>query len=162
MSAPREIIELIDRYTRNADSYRSGYYGETQVRREFIDPFFKCLGWDIDNNLGFAEAYKDVFHEDAIKVGGVTKAPDYCFRVGGTRKFFLKAKRLSVNLKTDPEPAFQLRRYAWSARLPLSILTDFEEFAVYDCRVKPAPTDPASKARIFACRFDEYDYYWDY
>src|ERR1022692_2592264 len=86
MSAPREIIELIDRYTRNADSYRSGYYGETQVRREFIDPFFKCLGWDIDNNLGFAEAYKDVFHEDAIKVGGVTKAPDYCFRVGGTRK----------------------------------------------------------------------------
>jgi hypothetical protein len=65
MSAPREIIDLIDRFNRNADSYRSSQYGETQVRREFIDPFFKCLGWDIDNNQGHAEAYKDVIHEDA-------------------------------------------------------------------------------------------------
>ncbi len=91
MSAPREIIDLIERFSRNSDSYRSGNYNETQVRREFIDPFFKCLGWDIDNASGFAEAYKDVIHEDAIKIGGVTKAPDYCFRVGGTRTCYLEA-----------------------------------------------------------------------
>jgi hypothetical protein len=36
------------------EDYRSGRYNETQVRREFIDPFFKCLGWDIDNEHGFA------------------------------------------------------------------------------------------------------------
>jgi predicted type IV restriction endonuclease len=117
VSAPREIIDLVERFTRNEESYRSEKYNETGVRREFIDPFFKCLGWDIDNTSGFAEAYKDVIHEDAIKIGGMTKAPDYCFRIGGTRKFFLEAKRPSVNLKTDPEPAFQLRRYAWSAKL---------------------------------------------
>src|SRR5437588_659567 len=69
MSAPREIIDLIDRYTRNADSYRSSHYGETEVRVEFINPFFKCLGWDVDNTQGFAEAYKDVINEDAIKIG---------------------------------------------------------------------------------------------
>ena len=134
MVAPREIVDLVERFDRNADAYRSGHYNETQVRREFIDPFFKCLGWDIDNTSGFAEAYKDVIHEDAIRVSGVNKAPDYCFRVGGTRKFFLEAKRPAVNVRDDPLPAFQLRRYAWSARLPLSVLTDFEEFAVYDCR----------------------------
>jgi type I restriction-modification system DNA methylase subunit len=161
MSAPREITDLIDRFSRNAESYRSGHYGETQVRREFIDPFFKCLGWDIDNTHGFAEAYKDVIHEDAIKVGGVTKAPDYCFRVGGMRKFFLEAKRPSVNVKNDPEPAFQLRRYAWSARLPLSILTDFEEFAVYDCRIKPAQSDKAAAARIRYLTFPDYAEQWD-
>jgi hypothetical protein len=161
MGAPREIIDLIERFSRNADSYRSGHYGETQVRREFIDPFFKCLGWDIDNTHGFAEACKDVIHEDAIKVAGHTKAPDYCFRIGGTRKFFLEAKRPSINLKIDPEPAFQLRRYAWSAKLPLSILTDFEEFAVYDCRVKPAQTDKAAAARIRYLTFTEYDEQWD-
>jgi hypothetical protein len=161
MSAPREILDLIDRYARNADSYHSGQYNETQVRREFIDPFFTCLGWDLDNTSGHAEAYKDVIHEDAIKIGGVTKAPDYCFRIGGTRKFFLEAKRPSVNVKTDPEPAFQLRRYAWSARLPLSILTDFEEFAVYDCRVKPAQTDKAAAARIRYHTFTEYAEQWD-
>ena len=161
MSAPREIIDLIERFQRNEESYRSGQYNETQVRREFIDPFFKCLGWDIDNTLGFAEAYKDVIHEDAIKIGGATKAPDYCFRIGGTRKFFLEAKRPSVNLKIDPEPAFQLRRYAWSAKLPLSILTDFEEFAVYDCRVKPAQSDKATTARIRYLTFPDYAEQWD-
>ena len=92
----------------------------------------------MDNEQGYAEAYKDVIHEDAIKIGGATKAPDYCFRIGGTRKFFLEAKKPAVNLKDDPAPAFQLRRYAWTAKMPLSVLTDFEEFAVYDCRVKPA------------------------
>lgn len=161
MSAPREIIDLIDRFARNAASYRAADYGETEVRVEFINPFFNCLGWDINNALGFAEAYKDVIHEDAIKVGGVTKAPDYCFRVGGTRKFFLEAKRPSINLKSDPVPAFQLRRYAFSAQLPLSILTDFEEFAVYDCRVKPALTDKASVGRVRYLNFTDYAEQWD-
>src|SRR5712691_6939740 len=156
MVAPREIVDLVERFDRNADAYRSGHYNETQVRREFIDPFFKSLGWDIDNTSGFAEAYKDVIHEGAIQVSGVNKAPDYCFRVGGTRKFFLEAKRPAVNVKDDPLPAFQLRRYAWSARLPLSVLTDFEEFAVYDCRVKPSQTDKSSTARIRYHTFQEY------
>lgn len=113
------------RFDYNLSSYRSGKYNETQVRREFIDPFFEELGWDVGNRNGYAEAYKDVIHEDAIKIGGQTKAPDYSFRVGGTRKFFLEAKKPSVNIKDDLPPAFQVRRYAWSAKLPLSILTDF-------------------------------------
>ena len=136
MPAPESVLQLIERFDRNIDAYRSGRYNETQVRREFIDPFFKALGWDIDNEQGWAEAYKDVVHEDAIKVGGFTKAPDYCFRIGGARKFFVEAKKPSVNVKEELDPAFQVRRYAWSAKLPLSIVTDFEELAVYDCRVK--------------------------
>ncbi|MBC8180404.1 N-6 DNA methylase, partial [candidate division KSB1 bacterium] len=102
-----------------------------------------------------------VVHEDAIKVGQATKAPDYSFRVGGVRKFFLEAKKPSVDIKKEIHPAYQLRRYAWSARLPLSILTDFEEFAVYDCRVKPTKTDKASTARIFYLTFDEYQQRWE-
>ena len=81
------------------------------------------------NKRGYAESYKDVYHEDAVLIEGAnkgaTKAPDYAFRIGGTRKFFLEAKKPSVNIKGDPGPAFQLRRYGWSAKLPLSILTDF-------------------------------------
>jgi hypothetical protein len=88
MATPAEVISLIDRFHKNAPAYRSGQYNETQVRREFIDPLFEALGWDISNKGGAAEAYKDVIHEDAIKIGGSTKAPDYCFRVGGARRFF--------------------------------------------------------------------------
>src|SRR3990170_2769036 len=162
MTVPQEILGLVGRFDNNLDAYRSGAYNETQLRREFVDPFFKILGWDVNNEKGYAEAYKDVIHEDSIKVGGVTKAPDYCFRIGGTRKFFVETKKPSVNLKDDISPAFQLRRYAWSAKLPLSILTDFEEFAVYDCRVKPNKTDKASTARImYVGNCAEFTQHWD-
>ena len=160
MTTPQEIAALVEHFTRNRESYQSGKYNETQLRREFIDPFFKALGWDIDNTAGHAEIYKDVIHEDAIKVGSATKAPDYCFRIGGTRKFFVEAKKPSVNIATDIGPAYQLRRYAWSAKLPLSILTDFDEFAVYDCRIKPDKNDKASTARIMYLNAPDYLSRW--
>ena len=162
MSAPLEILALVARFEQQLDSYQSGRYNETQLRREFLDPFFKALGWDVDNQAGYAEAYKDVIHEDAIRVGEATKAPDYCFRIGGTRKFFLEAKKPSVDLKEAISPAFQLRRYGWSAHLPLSILSDFDQLAVYDCRFKPHKDDRASQARIFHCTFREYAEKWDW
>ncbi|MBI2363520.1 MAG: restriction endonuclease subunit M, partial [Deltaproteobacteria bacterium] len=158
---PHEIEELIARFDRNIDAYQNQVYNETQVRREFIDPFFEALGWDVTNKAGYAEAYKDVIHEDAIKMGGATKAPDYCFRIGGARKFFLEAKKPAVNIKDDVDPAYQLRRYAWSAKLPLSILTDFAEFAVYDCRLAPKPADKSSVGRVLYVTYKEYADRWD-
>lgn len=159
--APPIVSNLIDRFEQNRNSYKSQSYNETQVRREFLDPFFEALGWDIANKQGHAEAYKDVIHEDAIKIGGNTKAPDYCFRIGGARKFFLEAKKPAVNVKDEISPAYQLRRYAWSAKLPLSILTDFEEFAVYDCRTRPNPSDKSSTGRILYLTYREYLTRWD-
>ena len=44
--------------------------------------------------------------------------------------------------------------------MPLSILSDFEEFAIYDTRIKPAPGDPSSKARVFYCTYDQYADKW--
>src|SRR5437588_3819089 len=161
MAAPQLVLELIERYNRNRAAYRSNQYNEAQLRIEFLNPFFEALGWDVNNKQGYAEAYKDVINEDAIKVGGATKAPDYSFRIGGTRKFFVEAKKPAINLKDAIEPAFQLRRYAWSAKLPLSILTDFEELAVYDCRVEPALSDKAGVARVFYLGFKEYDSRWE-
>ena len=68
-------MDLVELFDHNVESYRSGKYNETQVRLQFINPFFKALGWDVDNEKGHAEAYKDVFHEDAVKVGGVNQSP---------------------------------------------------------------------------------------
>ena len=36
MTVPDGLIELIERFDRNLEAYRSGQYNETQVRREFI------------------------------------------------------------------------------------------------------------------------------
>ena len=158
---PPQLTDLIERFRLNLKDYQSGRYNETQVRLEFIDPFFELLGWDVHNKKGYAEAYKDVVHEDQVKVGGATKAPDYGFRIGGTRKFFVEAKKPSVSIKDDVHPAYQLRRYAWSAKLPLSILTDFEELAVYDCRIRPVKIDKSGTARVMYFTFDEYVDCWE-
>ena len=83
MTAPDTILKLVDQFHTHLAAYKSAEYNETQARREFIDPFFEALGWDVFNKQGYAEAYKDVIHEDAIKIGGATKAPDYAFRIGG-------------------------------------------------------------------------------
>jgi hypothetical protein len=161
MAAPPEVLELIERFSENIESYTAGHYNETQLRREFIDPLFRALGWDLDNIAGHAEAYKDVIHEDAIRIGGAMKAPDYCFRIGGTRKFFVEAKKPAVRIAEEAAPAYQLRRYAWSAGLPLSILTNFGEFAVYDCRIKPNQNDRPATARILFFSFRDYAARWD-
>ena len=57
MPAPQTVLTLIENFERNLDAYRSGKYNETQVRRDFIDPLFKALGWDMDNSAGYAKAY---------------------------------------------------------------------------------------------------------
>ena len=161
MPAPDIIKELVQRFDEQRDTYLSKNYTETPVRRDFIDPFFKALGWDIDNNEGYAETYRDVIHEDKVNVEGKSKSPDYSFRVGGVRKFFVEAKQPSVSIKNDPKPAFQLRRYGWSGKLPVSILTDFEELAVYDCTIKPSEKDPANKGRISFYTYHDYLEKWD-
>ncbi len=162
MPAPPILRELVEHFERNRESYQAASsYNETQLRREFLDPLFKALGWDIDNEQRLAEAYKDVIHEDAIKVGGETKAPDYCFRIGGRRIFFLEAKKPAVKIVEDRRPAFQLRRYAWSGKLPLSVLSNFESLAVYDCRIRPDKKDKASVARVMLLKYKEYDRRWD-
>ncbi|GAB1441936.1 hypothetical protein MASR2M39_07710 [Ignavibacteriales bacterium] len=165
-SAYKKIAELVERFQEQIVSYKKADYNETLTRRDFIDPFFKALGWDIDNESGYAEAYREVIHEDKVKIGGATKAPDYSFRLsGGKRLFFVEAKKPSVVIKEEIPPAYQVRRYGWSAKLPISIITDFEEFSIYDCSKKPLPNDKASVARIKYLTFNEYlaefDFLWD-
>ena len=63
MTVPTKILELVKRFDRNLDTYKQGRYDETQIRREFIDPFSEELGWDIANKQGQVEAYKDIVHE---------------------------------------------------------------------------------------------------
>jgi hypothetical protein len=161
MPAPKEVIELVERFERNLEEYKSSRYKESQLRSEFLNPFFEALGWDVNNKQGYAPAYREVIIEDSLSVGEWTKSPDYCFKIGKERKFFLEAKKPSVNVKEDISPAYQLRRYAWSAKLPLSILSDFEEFAVYDTRIKPIKTNGAKVARIMYFTYKDYIEKWD-
>ena len=115
------VARLVKQFNRNAATYRNPDYNETRARIEFINPLFEALGWDVTNREGNAPQYQEVIHEFSEEIEGVRKAPDYAFRTGSREpKFFVEAKKPGVNVKTDARAAYQLRRYAWSARLPLS------------------------------------------
>jgi hypothetical protein len=49
--------------------------------------------------------------------------------------------------------------------MAISVISDFEEFAIYDCTQKPKPTDKASVARIKYLTYkdyeNEFDFIWD-
>jgi type I restriction-modification system DNA methylase subunit len=161
MPIPQRITELVARFQRDERAIRAGALNETQTRREYIDPLLQALGWDIDNSEDALVANRDVIHEDRVRIEGRLKAPDYALYVGGVRKFFVEAKPPTVNLDTDPEPAFQVKRYAWSAGLPISVVTDFEEFVIYDCREQPNREHPAGTARLDRIHYTEYAARWD-
>lgn len=72
VNPPEKVRSLVEVFERNADEYQSAHFNEAMLRQQFVNPLFKCLGWDMDNEQGYAEAYKDVIHEAAIKIGGAT------------------------------------------------------------------------------------------
>ena len=154
------VAKLVRHFRDNADYVRSGEYKEADARQEFIDPFFIALGWDVHNEKQFAPQNREVIPEPSIEVEGGRRAPDYVFRLGQTPKFFAEAKKPGVSVKDDPLAAYQLRRYAWSAKLPLSVLTDFEETSLYDCRIHPKHSDKAAAARVKYIQFEEYADRW--
>ena len=164
MPAPPSIQALLDRYEVHRMAYLrdEANYNEAKVRTDYIEPFFRALNWDIDNNKGFSEAYREVMLEEPIRIRDRTQFFDYTFRIGGIRKFILEAKKPAVSIKDNADAALQLRWYAWNAKLPLSILTNFEEFAVYDCTRKPKPTDKATDAQIEYFTYKDFPAKWDW
>lgn len=163
----KEIIrQLVDSFNKNLKYYKSEDYLEANVRAEFIDKFLNALNWDVNNENGIAPKYREVIFEvRANDEEGVVKHPDYALCMGGNPIIYVEAKPPSVKVMNADKYAIQLRKYAYSTKKDISILTDFEEFAVYDTRKKVKDDDTADKARIKYITFDhyidEFDYLWD-
>jgi len=155
-----EVAKLCRFFATNQQGFHSPGVKEAHIRQQLIDPFFVSLGWDVRNETMTAPQYREVVPEDSLEIEGQQKAPDYTFRVGSQPKFFAEAKKCGVNINLDPGPAFQLRRYGFSAKVVLSILTDFEELGVYDCSPRPKPGDKASFSRIQYFQAEEYPERW--
>ncbi|MCE9538733.1 MAG: N-6 DNA methylase [Bacteroidetes bacterium] len=162
----KSIIEkLVDRFREHRKDYHLTDYNEAKTRQDFINPFFKALGWDIDNEKGDSEAYREVIYEDKVVVKGKAKAPDYGFRLSGSgskRLFYVEAKKPAVSLKTNKEAAYQLRRYGSSAQAFVSILTNFEDFIIYDCSKVPNLNDSSTVARLKHISFEDYSKEFDF
>ncbi len=156
------IQVLVNRFSQNRDAYirADSDYNETQLRTDFLNPFLATLGWDVFNEKQAPQYLREVVHEDIVEVADdgeiFTKKPDYALRLGAARKFFVEAKRPSVPIANSDAAAFQVRRYGWNARLPISVLTNFDQLVIYDCRVRPQAGDDARVARFRVYDYSEY------
>jgi len=110
-TAYKKISALVQRFDEQSGSYKKSDYNETLTRRDFIDPFFKAFGWDMNNEEGYSEAYREVIHEERLKVGDYMKAPDYTFRLSGgyAANFHLTGKfvmTMSINTAKSDMQSF--------------------------------------------------------
>jgi type I restriction-modification system DNA methylase subunit len=158
-----QIKALVAAFEKDAASITSKY-NETQLRNDFIDPLLMSLGWDVNNEDRKSQFLRDVIQEEFIDIGddAFKRNPDYTLLANGHRKFFLEAKKPSINIANSAKSAFQIRRYGWSAKLGISVLTNFEKLIIYDCRIKPDAKDNEHVARFkvfeyreFAASFEE-------
>lgn len=152
-----DVEKLSSQFSNNIVEYKNDSYIEADVRAEFIDRFFEALGWDITNKQNLRRRYREVSREVGLHIEGQERRPDYEFRFGVERKFFVEAKKPAVDIAFSPEAAFQVRRYGWSAGLKISVLTNFEYLAIYDTTVKPEQGQPANHSRLYL--FDYKDYF---
>jgi type I restriction-modification system DNA methylase subunit len=168
--AYEQICRRADLFHRHINEYKSeAKQNETETRVKFIDHFFKSLGWDMDNSKCLPPHLEEVIREETIGLEGTDTKPDelfarptqgrtdYTFRDSkGKPLFYLEAKKPSVDILDGHAEALQIRSYSWNTNLPIGILTDFEEFAVYDGTIPTKPTDKAAIARAEYINYKQY------
>lgn len=190
--ARRVMSALVDVFDRDLPGLKlaSGFGAnsrEAQVEDKFIKPFWRCLNWNVSNE-GLARIRDEFVVQASMKIGKTTKAPDYLLRVpdaktGRMRKvLFVEAKHPKYDLQRDVRWIRQAYQYAHSTlsasdipenRVRLALLTDFEEFRLFDC-LDPYPLEhEGANAALFVkyivpgfdITFDQYipkfDLLWD-
>ncbi|MCL5423196.1 MAG: Eco57I restriction-modification methylase domain-containing protein [Nitrospirae bacterium] len=152
ISFKERLQTLVTKFKKDKTHYRSKGYPEAQVRIDFLNPFFKALGWDMENKAQQPPHARDVIVELSPETTG---RPDYNFRINGATKFFVEAKAPSVALD-DVNHILQAKTYAWSTKeVYFVVLTDFEEFRLYDASLKPNPRFP-DEGLILDLKYTDY------
>lgn len=141
-TAHTAVQTLIADFQANITHYLSPAYSEADVRKDFIDKFFTALGWDVNHDYQKNPYQQEVKIEKAQRQQGAQaqKRADYAFHLAPdyrTVQFFVEAKKPSRTLRQNSEDYFQTAKYGWNAQTGISVLTDFEEFVIIDCRAKP-------------------------
>ena len=148
-----KLKTLIDRYSENHDYYISSNFNESECRLEFIDKLLEYFGWDVQNNSGKKPQYKEVLVESYEQELG---KPDYTMTLNGKSVFFVEAKKPHVNILMDKDCCFQARRYGWSAKHKIVLLTNFEDLVIYDSTFMPKIDDNTNSNLVGKYHYTDY------
>jgi len=117
-----KISLLIEKYEKAKNAGKLKSYTEEETKKDFILPLFEILGWDIYNK-------NEVSAEESMSSGRV----DYGFYFNNRIKFYLEAKKMSVDLHVE-DFANQTIRYSWNKGATWAVLTDFESIIVFNAQ----------------------------
>jgi type I restriction-modification system DNA methylase subunit len=147
----QSLNKLIKKFDADKAHYLSKDYSEAQARIDFITPFFKVLGWDVENEAGLPHHQREVI----VERGETEGRPDYNFRLAGQTKFFVEAKAPSEPLDSAKH-ILQAKGYAWNTKqVFFVILTDFEEFRFYDASIQPDERKP-DEGLLLTLKYTDY------
>lgn len=135
-----EVDRLVDSFGKRLSELKATGYSEAQLRDDFLNPFFRALGWDMENRAGLIQKEREVEIESATHIGGGRKRADYLFRADKRDRFVCEAKKPAEDLHA--RYAFQAKRYAWNKGVFVALLTDFEDLKVYIVGGKPHLDEP--------------------
>lgn len=131
------IQSLAKEFSSNEHHYLSPAYQEAEVRKDFIDKFFKALGWDVDHEREHDPWQQEIKIEKSERKS--KGRADYAFSLAPHYRrvrFFVEAKRPQSDIAT-PDNCFQAIRYSWPKGVPISVLMDFNTLHLIDSRYRP-------------------------
>src|SRR5207245_6957080 len=134
-----EITRLARKYHENYPQFQEERFDEASLRIDYLGPFWRALGWDVENAKNQPQSLREVqvetrFYDDR------RKRADYVFRTDGIERFVCEAKSPLEDL--TKRGAYQSQRYAYNLGVRVAILTNFGKFQVFILGGKPDPDAP--------------------
>ncbi|TVZ51368.1 Eco57I restriction-modification methylase domain-containing protein [Dokdonia sp. Hel_I_53] len=150
------LTNLVNRYNQFKEEGRLDLTSEETIRT-WLNEMLGIFGWDVqDTSQILQEKTLTQAERDRLReIGSTSTRPDYTFKLGKEKLTFLDAKDITVNLNTDTSASFQIKSYGWSILAPCAFISNFEQFAIYDCGYIPNREQAAGFGRIFLT-VDEY------
>jgi hypothetical protein len=152
----QKLNNLVDEYLKFKSEGKLDLTSEETIRA-WLNEFLQIFGWDVKDTSQILQE-KILSKEEKNKLKEINSShttPDYTFKFGNEKLTFLDAKDISVSLERDSDAAFQIKSYGYSISAPCAFISNFEEFAVYDCTYTPSKEQGADFGRLYF-RVEEY------
>lgn len=136
---------LLERYNQTTRLEAKENVSEETIRT-WLNEFLGLFGWDVKNTHEVIQerCLRGVAGERLREIQSPHRKPDYILINGTNIKSFLDAKAPTVDIINDPQVAYQIRSYGWSAQVPCAFVSNFDTFVIFDTRMSPTPDMPAN------------------
>jgi len=146
----QKLTELIAEYNKFKQQGKLDLTSEETIRT-WLNELLAIFDWDVrDTSQILQEKVLSKAEKEKLKeIGSQNTRPDYTFRIAKEKLTFLDAKDISVKILVDAEAAFQIKSYGWSILAPCAFISNFEEFAIYDCTYTPVQGQDPTLGRLY-------------